>query len=366
MAKGEEDQHVMAQLKVLTGLKLPNFKWKANNIRMEFDIFKQTLEFMLHGMEIPKKKWYLYILQQFGREGMERWNASIKGTVELDNIKAFRKGFELEETYWTYRSLYLSSAKPSQGESAAALTTRVKDLVNMCEWPEDQKEQRRIDLFYHLTDFFDVKHYVQNGTAREGGNLTWDKLTEEAKHQECVGKEYARFKRENGGSGTPSYGDPALAADAISRGYKKPQPRSQTPSGGKGGGKSQQQCDQCRKHNGCTGLKETCPAWGKECGFCNGKNHYRAACRKAASSQKGGGAQPQQKQGKGKSPGKSSGKPKAKYAHSMVFMMVPSVKGIVSGMDERASVQNSVTSELSVPVSKAAKQGNPVLSGNIV
>ena len=115
---------------------------------------------------------------------MEQWNSSMKGTVELDDphgiIKAFKKGFELEETYWTYRSLYLSSAKQSQGESVATLTTRVKDLVNMSEWPEDQKEQWRIDLFYHLTDFFDVKCYAQNETARDSGNLMWEKLTEEA------------------------------------------------------------------------------------------------------------------------------------------------------------------------------------------
>ena len=45
--------------------------------------------------------------------------------------------------------------------------------------------------------------------------------------------------------------------------------------------------------------------------------------------------------------------------------MVPSAKGIVSGLEERASVSNSVTSEPSVPVSKAAKRGNLVLSGNI-
>ena len=64
---GEDDQHFRDQLKVLTGLKLPNFNWKANNMRMEFDIFEQTLEFMLTGMEIPKKNWYPYILQQFGR-----------------------------------------------------------------------------------------------------------------------------------------------------------------------------------------------------------------------------------------------------------------------------------------------------------
>ena len=81
--------------------------------------------------------------------------------------------------------------------------------------------------------------------------------------------------------------------------------------------------------------------------------------------QAGGGAQPKfQKQGKGKSPGKN-GKAKAKHAHSIVFKTVPSAKGIVSGLEERASVSNSVTSEPSVPVSKAAKRGNLVLSGNI-
>ena len=72
-----------------------------------------------------------------------------------------------------------------------------------------------------------------------------------------------------------------------------------------------------------------------------------------------------QKQGKGKSPGKT-GKAKAKHAHSVVFKMVPSAKGIVSRLEERASVSNSVTSEPTVPLSKAAKQGNLVLSGNIL
>ena len=97
-------------------------------------------------------------------------------------IKAFKKGYELEETYWTYRSLYLSSAKQSQGETVATLATRVEDLVNMCQWPDNQEEKRCIDLFYYLTDFFDVKRFVQNETARDGTNLTWEKLVEEAKH----------------------------------------------------------------------------------------------------------------------------------------------------------------------------------------
>ena len=246
----------------------------------------------------------------------------------------------------------------------AALTTRVEDLVSMCKWPDNQKEERHIDLFYHVSEVFDVRHFVQIETSREGGKLMWEKLVEEAKHQEHVSKKYAKFRRENGGGGTPSYGDPALAADTISRGYNKPQQRLQTPSGSKGR-KSQKQCDRCGRCNGCTGEKGTCPVWGRKCGICKGKNHYKAVCWKAAQGQAGGGAQPKfQKQGKGKSPGKN-GKAKAKHAHSVVFKTVPSAKGIVSGLEERASVSNSVTSEQSVPLSKAAKRGNSVLSGNI-
>ena len=232
MADEADDRRVRDQLKVLTGLKLPGFNWKANNMMLEFDIFYQTLTFVLEGMEIPKDKWYLYILQQLGREGMERWTTSIEATVNkkdpLAIINAFKKGYELEETYWTYRSLYLSSEKQGRGETAAALATRVEDLVSMCKWPDDQKEQRRIDLYYHLSEVFDVRRFVQIETSKEGGNLTWEKLVEEAKRQERVGKEYAKFRRENGGGGTPSYGDPALAADAVSRGYNKPQQRSRT------------------------------------------------------------------------------------------------------------------------------------------
>ena len=222
MADGADDRCIWDQLKVLTGLKLPGFNWNANNMRMEFDIFWGTLSFILDGMEIPKDKWYLYILQQLGREGMQRWTTSIKATVRKEDplaiIKAFKKGYELEETYWTYRSLYLSSEKQGWGETAATLVTRVEDLVSMCKWPDEQKEQRCIDLYYHLSEVFDVRRFVQLETSREGGNLTWEKLVEEAKRQECVSKEYAKFRRENGGSGTPSYGDPALAADAVSRG----------------------------------------------------------------------------------------------------------------------------------------------------
>ena len=130
MADRADDCRVRDQLKVLTGLKLPGFNWKANNMTLEFGIFYQTLAFMLEGMEIPKDKWYLYILQQLDREGMEQWTTSIEATVNkkdpLEIINAFKKGYKLEETYWMYRSLYLSSKKQGRGKRRPLLPPGLK------------------------------------------------------------------------------------------------------------------------------------------------------------------------------------------------------------------------------------------------
>ena len=170
---------------------------------------------------------------------------------------------------------FTSAVRSKDGEKQWPLSPPGLKTWSACVSGRTSKKNK--DLYYHLSEVFDVRRFIQIETSREGGNLTWEKLVEEAKRQERVGKEYAKFRRENGGGGTPSYGDPALAADAVSRGYNKPQPRSRTPSGGKGG-KSQKQCDRCGRHNGCTGEKGTCPAWGKECGICREKNHYKAVC----------------------------------------------------------------------------------------
>ena len=127
MADGADDRRVRDQLKVLTGLKLPGFNWNANNMRMEFDIFWQTLEFVLDGMDIPRDKWYLYILQQLGREGMQRWTTSIEATVNKEDplaiIKAFKKGYELEETYrHTGRTeAFISAVRSKDGEKRRPL-----------------------------------------------------------------------------------------------------------------------------------------------------------------------------------------------------------------------------------------------------
>ena len=153
-----------------------------------------------------------------------------------------------------------------------------------CQWPEAEKGGRRIGLYYHGTEHFDIRHYIQNESDREGGSLMWDKVVEEAKCQEHVGKEYQRYRKEKGDSSTPFYGDPSLAADAVSRGFKKSQPRPLRQSGGSGGGNNSQQCNRCSKHNGCNGKEGTCPAWARNAAYARKpttlKQHARVVPRR--------------------------------------------------------------------------------------
>ena len=111
-------------------------------------------------------------------------------------FRAFKKGFEVTETYWTCRQMYLSNIEQGHNDSAAAFMTRVEDLVSQCQWTEAEREGRHIDLYYHGTEHFDIRCYIQNESAREGNSLMWDKVVDKAKCQECVGKEYARYRKE--------------------------------------------------------------------------------------------------------------------------------------------------------------------------
>ena len=74
MADESEDQRDWRDPppRVLTNLKLPDFDWKAHNPQVAWEIFKAQITFILEGMEIPKEKWYLYITQQYGKEGWEQ------------------------------------------------------------------------------------------------------------------------------------------------------------------------------------------------------------------------------------------------------------------------------------------------------
>ena len=147
MAEGGEDTRDPPP-RVLTDLKLPVFNCKAHNPQLEWEIFEAQITFILKGMEIPKKKWYLYITQQCGKEGWEWWGNSISAQVDKTKpeevFRTFKKGFEVTETYWTYRQMYLSNIGQGHNESAAAFMTRVKDLSNSGLFMDGRNKENRV------------------------------------------------------------------------------------------------------------------------------------------------------------------------------------------------------------------------------
>ena len=95
MADGADDRRVRDQLKVLTGLKLPGFNWNANNMRMEFDIFWQTLEFVLDGMDIPRISgtftFYSNLAERGCKDGLQASKPQSTKKTPLQSSKHSRK-----------------------------------------------------------------------------------------------------------------------------------------------------------------------------------------------------------------------------------------------------------------------------------
>ena len=145
-------------------------------------------------------------------------------------------------------------------------------MVLQGKWPEEETQNRRIDLYYKATAYYEIQRYIQDQTSREGNELTWEKLVQEAKRQERTVLEYKDFKMDAGNTGsTPTYDNPALNADAVGKFTRGcPQLRK-----GKGGG-SGDACRKCGKRGHQGG--SDCPAFGKKCRICGKPNHFEAVC----------------------------------------------------------------------------------------
>ena len=116
------------------------------------------------------------------------------------------------------QSVCLSSVRQGPRETAAELAVRVEDMVLQGKWPDTETQNCRIDLYYKATAYYEIQRYIQDQTSREGNELTWEKLVQEAKRQERMVLEYKDFKMDAGNTGsTPTYDNPALNADAMGK-----------------------------------------------------------------------------------------------------------------------------------------------------
>ena len=125
---------------------------------------------------------------------------------------AFKKRFKQITTHWHFIDEYISDFRQEPDESTADLDLCIKELIKGCKFPEDQVEQRQLELLFHATNLFEIhKHIVDTP------NASYDKCIEKAEKHErtCADfKDHALSLGATAGN-IPSYQNPLLTAHAV-------------------------------------------------------------------------------------------------------------------------------------------------------
>ena len=158
--------------------------WNAEDKQAAWAFYRERLlqYFMIAGT--PPEAKVTHILFYSGKEASERWTA-LKDQVDqakLDDadtvFKDFANSFEKSSSHWQARDEYLSDIKQNKHQTMAELDIFIKELIRRCQFPQDEKETRKIDLLYHTTTHFEVRKFVHNAKQEE---LKYDHMIEVAK-----------------------------------------------------------------------------------------------------------------------------------------------------------------------------------------
>ena len=194
-----------------------------------------------------------HILFYGGKEASERWTAlkdQVEGNKdEADTVfKAFANSFEKSSSHWQARDEYLSDIKQDKNQTTAELDIYIKDLIRRCQFPPEDQESHKIDLFYHATAHFEVRKFVHNAKQDE---LKYDRMIEVAKAHERTCQEYQIHKQAHSmANPSNSYTIPLIQTNALSKSFQKGPPR-----------KTCGKCGRSHSHGNC-------PAYGTTCSKC--------------------------------------------------------------------------------------------------
>ena len=99
----------------------------------------------------------------------------------------FENSFEQSTSFWHFRDTYLEDFRQEESETTADLDLRIKQTVRGCQWQKEHKEERRIDLLYHATIYYEIRKFVQESDPTA---LTYEMVIEKAKAHEHNVLEY--------------------------------------------------------------------------------------------------------------------------------------------------------------------------------
>ena len=74
--------------------------------------------------------------------------------------------------------MYLADFRQDKSETMADLDLRIKQTVRGCQWKKETEEERRINLLYHATIYYEIHKFVQES---EPAALSYKMVIEKAK-----------------------------------------------------------------------------------------------------------------------------------------------------------------------------------------
>ena len=153
--------------------------------------------------------------------------------------------------------------KQETGETVRLYATKLKKAAQDCDYGDDTDNQIRDEIMCKCTS-----NYIRRKLLEEGQGLTLNRTLEIAEQCEKVETQMTAL------SGTSE------GTESVNKLYERKQGQRQTPrqSQETGNGRQGKECYRCGQ-SGHFGRDPSCPARGKTCRKCNGRDHFSHVCR---------------------------------------------------------------------------------------
>ena len=139
---------------------IAQFDWGSSNLAESFKLFQQRMELYFKVKKIEGDMQVPNLLLATGEEGLRRFNSwSLTEEQKKDATVVFKHFIEQLEPPENFRiaRLKLSKFHQHQGESIDDFTNRCKLQAKKCDFSEEEKNERLIELIIASTPFSDLQ-----------------------------------------------------------------------------------------------------------------------------------------------------------------------------------------------------------------
>ena len=267
----------------------PKMKWDAADQQKAFQTFKEASTMYMITRDVKKKDMHAHIYMLLGERGKPLWDTMTKvvdqATRESDDgaeaiWTELEKNFAASTSFWTYREELYSGLKQGPEESITHLDNRILNILNECSYTNDEIKSRRVEAFLQAVKYFEVKKFIREQKQDVDFNLILDK----AKTHERTLADYKSYTGKDGAASSAHTLSSSMTVDAMKGNKNRRREETRQHRGRSQRRQDSKTCSRC----GTSHKPRNCPAWGKTCRICKGKNHFHQMCRSGNNSRSPG------------------------------------------------------------------------------